>query len=145
MEQVLDALKMCKAEMFWMDIMHIGHEYLGLCKEQPAYTCCPEELLKDMIHVGVFGKNEKTDHVAARVNLGAQDGSNRVIKALLPSRKILIAGRPYLADKPWLLPVAWVERWIKFIRYAGKDVWKISREILEKSSTRMKIIEKYKK
>lgn len=125
--------------------MHIGNQFLGLCEEHPEFTCCPGELLQDMIYVGVFGKDGKTDHVAARVNLGAQGRWSRVFRAIFPSRIILVGGRPYLADKPWLLPVAWVDRWIKFLRYAGKDVWKISNEILEKSSARMKIIEKYKK
>ena len=145
MKYLKSALKACKAETFWGDILYIGNQYLGLTEEKPEVTCCPEELLQDMIHVGVFGKKEKTDHVAARVNLGAQGKCSRVFRALFPSRIILIGGRPYLADKPWLLPVAWVERWIKFLRYAGKDVWKISHEILEKSSVRMEIIKKYKK
>ena len=145
MEQLLHALKTCKAEMFWRDIMYTGNQYLGLCEEYPEFTCCPEELLQDMICAGVFGENGKTDHVAARVNLGAHGRCSRVFRAIFPSRIILAGGRPYLADKPWLLPAAWVDRWIKFLRYAGKDVWKISSKILEKSSARMKIIEKYKK
>lgn len=144
-EQLLQALKACRAEMFWNDILYIGNQYLGLCEEYPEFTCCPDELLQDMIYAGVFGKNEKTDHVAARVNLGAQDTSNRWRSAIFPSRQILVGGRPYLADKPWLLPVAWVDRWIKFLKYAGKDVWKVSHEIMEKSSARMEMIKKYKK
>ena len=145
MEPLRQALKTCKAEVFWMDILYIGNQYLGFSNEHSGVTCCPEELLQDMIYAGVFGENEKTDHVAARVNLGAQGRWSRVFRAIFPSRRILVSGRPYLADKPWLLPVAWMDRWIKFLRYAGKDVWKISSEILEKSSVRMKIIEKYKK
>lgn len=145
MEHLQQTIKICKAENFWKDILHIGNQYLGLTDEQPEITCCPEELLHDMIDSGVFGKDEKTDHVAGRVNLGAQDGSNRLMKALFPSKQILVVGRPYLADKPWLLPFVWVERWIKFLRYAGKDVWEISCEILKKSSARMNIIKKYKK
>ena len=145
MKYLQNALKTYKAENFWMDILYIGNQYLGLTEENPEMTCCPEELLQDMISVGVFGKEGKTDYVAARVNLAAQDGSNRLRKALFPSKQTLVSGRPYLAEKPWLLPVVWVERWIKFLRYTGKDVWKISREILEKSSVRMDIIKKYKK
>lgn len=145
MEYLQKALKICKAENFWVDILHIGNQYLGLTEENPEITCCPEALLQDMIYAGVFGKDGKTDCVAAGVNLGVQDGSNRLINALFPSKQRLVAGRSYLADKPWLLPIAWVDRWIKFLRYAGKDVWKISREILGKSSARLEIIKKYKK
>lgn len=144
-EYLRSALRTCKTEDFWMDILYIGKHYLGLTNENPEFTCCPDALLQDMMYAGVFGKAGKTDHVAARVNLGAQDGSNRLLAALFPPRQILIGGRPYLADKPWLLPVVWVERWIKFLRYAGKDAWKIGHEILEKSSVRTEMIEKYKK
>ena len=145
MEYLQKALKICKAESFWMDMLHIGNQYLGLTEENPEITCCPEELLQDMIYSGVFGKEGKTDCIASRVNLGAEDGSNRLRKALFPSRQMLVAGCPYLAEKPWLLPVVWVIRWMKFLRYAGKDVCKISHEIMEKSSVRMEIIKKYKK
>lgn len=144
-EQLVQALKTCNAEMFWNDILYIGNQYLGLCEEHPEFTCYPEELLQDMINSGVFGKNEKMDYIAERVNIGAQGGCSKVFRAIFPPRIMLVGGRPYLADRPWLLPVAWVDRWIKFLRYAGKDVWKISSEILEKSSARMRIIEKYKK
>lgn len=145
MEYLRSALKTCKAESFWMDILYIGKNYLGLTKEEPEFTCCPDALLQDMMYAGVFGKDGKMDHVAARVNLGAQDSSHRLLKALFPSKEILVGGRPYLAEKPWLLPVVWMERWIKFLRYAGKDVWHISREILDKSSVRMDMIKKYRK
>ena len=151
MEYLQDALKTCEAENFWMDILYIGNRYLGLCDEIPEITCCPEALLQDMIDTGVFGKDGYSDHVAARVNLAAQDDANKqsklhmLFRAAFPSRKVLMAGHPYLGEKPWLLFVAWIKRWIKFARYAGKDIWKISGEILEKSSGRAKLIKKYKK
>lgn len=144
-KELQNALKTCKAEAFWMDILYIGNQYLGLTEENPEITCCPEALLEDMIYTGVFGNEGKADIWAASMNVFAPDGSHRLIKTLFPSKQILVSGRPYLAEKPWLLPAVWVKRWIKFLRYAGKDVWSITYEILEKSDVRMKIIQKYKK
>lgn len=151
LSRLQDALKICKAENFWMDILYIGNQYLGLYEERPEQICCPEELLQDMMQAGVFGGRDKSDFVAANVNLAAENGTNRqgkihtLIRAAFPSRQVLLAGYPYLGDKPWLLPVVWGKRWIKFVKYAKKDVWKLSREILRKSSARMEIIKKYKK
>ena len=146
-----DALKICKAENFWMDILYIGNQYLGLYEERPEQICCPEELLQDMMQAGVFGGREKVDFVAANVNLAAENGTYRqgkihtLVRAAFPSRQVLLAGYPYLGDKPWLLPAVWGKRWIKFLKYAKKDVWKLSRAILQKSSARAEIIKKYKK
>ena len=146
-----EALKMCRAENFWMDILYIGNRYLGLCEEKPEWFCCPEELMRDMIHAGVFGGMEKSDGVAARINLMLEDKGRRrnvlntLFRAAFPPKRVLLAGYPYLEKNPWMLPVIWGKRWIKFARYAGKDVWKVSREILQKSSVRMEMIKKYKR
>ena len=151
MEFLQEALKTCKAEKFWLDILYIGKQYLSLCEEKPESSCCPEALLQDMIHAGVFGGQERTDHVAARVNLAVGGDTRKrskvymLFRAAFPTKGILMAGYPYLAEKPWLLPIVWSKRWIKFVRYAGKDMWKISSEILQKSAVRMEIIEKYKR
>lgn len=151
MESLQEALKTCSTEKFWLDILYIGNQYLGLCEEMPKALCCPEELLQDMIHTGVFGGQERTDHVAARVNLAVGDDNRRqsklymLFRAAFPTKGTLMGGYPYLAEKPWLLPTVWVKRWVKFTRYAGKDAWKISSEILQKSTVRMEMVEKYRK
>lgn len=151
MGNLRNALRVCKAERFWMDLLYIGNKYLGLYEGKPEWSCNPEELLQDMIRAGVFGGRDKADHIAANVNLAAEDGSGRqgklytLFRAVFPTKRVLITGYPYLKEKPWLLSVVWVKRWIKFVRYTGKDVWKLSSEILQKSSARREIIKKYKK
>ena len=151
MERLQEALNMCKAENFWQDILYIGNQYLGLYEEKPEQICCPEELLQDMLQTGVFGGQDKADYVAANVNLSAENDRYNQSKVYLlfcaafPSRQALLAGYPYLEEKPWLLPVVWGKRWFKFIRYAGTNVWKLIGEILHNSSARIEIIKKYKK
>ena len=112
--------------------------------------CCPEKLLDDIIGSGVFGNIEKTDRIAGGINILMSDDAckqsklYRLFRAAFPSRRFLLAGYPYLEKKPWLLPKAWAMRLRKYIRYAGKDVWKISNEILQKSASRIELIKKYK-
>lgn len=150
-EKLQKALQACNAEHFWMDILYIGNRYLGLYEKEIDGFCCPEELLQDMVQTGVFGGWEKTDYYAAFLNHFLEDDNRRLSKvyALLqgafPARQVLVAWYPYLEEKPWLLPVAWCIRWVKFIKYAKKDIWKVLRESLQKSSVRMETIKKYKK
>ena len=145
------ALNTCRAENFWRDLLYIGNQHLGLCEEEPEECCSPEELMRDMMHAGVFGGQEKSDSTAARINLmlegsgRRQDSFNALFRAAFPPKQVLLAGYPSLEDYPWIMPVIWVKRWIKFLRYTGKDVWKVSKEILEKSSARMELIKKYEK
>lgn len=150
-ERLKKALKDCGAEAFWNDVLAIGERYLGFETEAQKATCCPEELLMDIMQAGVFGGQEKTDFVAARLNMAMEDGSENggklqaLFRAVFPAKRQLAAGYPFLEDKPWLLPVVWVRRGFKFLRYAGKDSWKIGEEILQKSSARMELIKKYKR
>ena len=151
MERLHEALKMCNAETFWLDILFIGNKYLGITEEIPEITCCPEVLLQDMIEVGVFGKSDMNDCIAASVQFSIRDQKRKhsklhiLFSAAFPSKKVLQGGYPFLAEQPWRLPMVWVKRWFKFIQYAKKDVWKISNDILQKSSARMEIRKKYKK
>lgn len=151
MERLQKALKMCNAETFWLDILFIGNKYLDITEEIPEVTCCPEVLLQDMIEVGVFGKKDMNDRIAASVQLLMGDKKRRHSKlyillcAAFPARKVLQEGYPFLMEQPWRLPMVWIERWIKFIHYAKKDVWKVGNDILQKSSARMEITKKYKK
>ena len=150
-EYLQEALRACRAENFWLDVQYIGTQYFRLTDEKPARVCTPEALLQDMLQAGTFGGREKADHIAANINLAAENSLQRtgklytLFRAAFSTKQVLMAGYPYLAEKPWLLPAVWVKRWLKFLRYAKKDVWKLSKTILQKSSARIEVIKKYKK
>lgn len=151
MEYFQEVLRICKINNFWLDILHIGNQYLGLCEEKPENICCPEELLQDILCGGVFGGQEKSDFVTASVTLALKKGTQRyeklytLFRAAFSTKELLTSAYPYLHEKPWLFPMVWVRRWIRYIQFAGKDVWKISVEVLNKSTKRMEFIKKYEK
>lgn len=151
MDKLRDSLKLCEIENFWFDILYIGNQYLGLHEELPEQFCCPEELLQDMMRAGVFGGRDKVDFVAAYVNLTTTNGEHilgnvyTLYRTVFPPRQVLLGWYPFLYKKPWLLPVVWIKRVVRFVGYAKNDIWKVSKEIMQKSGARMKITRNYKK
>lgn len=106
MDNLQNALSVCKAESFWMDLLYIGNKYLGLYEGKTAWSCNPEALLHDMIQAGVSGGRDKADHIAANINLAAEDGLYRrgkfytLFRAIFPTKQALVTGYPYLVEKP---------------------------------------------
>ena len=78
-----------------------------------------EGLLDDLLDAGVFGhRTEERKRSAAVVyrSFEAENGdSGRVRRALFPSAATLKAPYLYARAHPWLLPVAWVHRWGRYV------------------------------
>ena len=76
-------------------------------------------LLDDLLDAGVFGhRTEERKRSAAVVyrSFEAENGdSGRVRRALFPSAATLKAPYLYARAHPWLLPVAWVHRWGRYV------------------------------
>ena len=111
---------------------------------------CPRELLGDLLETGIFGGSEKTDCLAANINLivSAAGGKKRKLRGLIagafPQRAQLMEQYPYLEERPWLLPTVWAKRFVRFGRYAGKNMISVVGEILSKSAKRAEILKKYR-
>ena len=146
-ERVKDALEANHAAEYFGDLQSIGVEYLGFDFQVRFRTCSPESLLKDMMEVGVFGKREATDVLAARINLNAMDqkmGRVRTwIRAGFPPMQYMINGAPYLKERPWMLPVEWVKRWGRFFKKARRYDGNLMTDSVKKSRERMELLKKY--
>lgn len=148
--EIEESLKAVRADAFLRDIRWIGNRYFDLPKEENIQGCCPQELLDDLMETGIFGGSEKTDCLAANISLAVSSfgAKERKLRGLLvsafPRREQLIERYPYLEERPWLLPVVWMKRFVKFGRYAGKNIISIVREILNKSDKRADILKKYR-
>lgn len=84
-----------------------------------ADAAAAEGLLDDLLDAGVFGhRTEERKRSAAVVyrSFEAENGdSGRVRRALFPSAATLKAPYLYARAHPWLLPVAWVHRWGRYV------------------------------
>lgn len=82
-----------------------------------------EPLLHDTLCGGVYGSNSYTRLHSSTVTLNAvkasrTGGKSSVLRTVFPKRAYLERRYPYLKKRPYLLPVAWVQR---IAHYAGEQ------------------------
>lgn len=131
-------LKQCeeiRADIFAAALFRIGEKYLTF---QPEIACYPSQwreievderaLLEDLLDAGVYGKSSVSRMYSRRMTVLAfanrkqkkRDGSG-VLKAVFPSAKELVGRYHYLKEKPYLLPIAWTDRILKYRREIAAD------------------------
>ncbi len=132
-EQILRDCKEICAEKFTAGMLGIGQEYLGFDPQAACLPACwkevavdPLPMLEDLLDAGVFGGGTMSRKHSSNITLSAvaaqKQGkkSNGVIKSLFPSAASLSKRYPYLKKKPWLLPVAWGSRIVRYGAEVGK-------------------------
>ena len=106
------------AATFAAAAFHIAGDYLGIEFDLPApwsEAVDVEPLLHDSLCGGVYGSNDLTRLHSSTVTLNAVKASrtgekSRVLRTVFPKREYLERRYPYLKKRPYLLPVAWVQR-----------------------------------
>ena len=106
------------AATFAAAAFHIARDYLGIEFDLPAPwdgSIDVEPLLHDSLCGGVYGSNDLTRLHSSTVTLNAVKASrtgekSSVLSTVFPKREYLERRYPYLKKRPYLLPVAWVQR-----------------------------------
>ena len=96
----------------------IARDYLGIDFDLPMpwdASIDVEPLLHDSLCGGVYGSNDLTRLHSSTVTLNAVKASrtgekSSVLRTVFPKREYLERRYPYLKKRPYLLPVAWVQR-----------------------------------
>lgn len=121
------------ADRFAAALFRIGETYLTF---DPDRACLPESwrtlevdegpLLEDILDSGIYGGDTMSRRHSSNITLHAvsaekqgKRGGNHVLKTVFPSAKNLWGRYPYLKKKPWLLPVAWADRILKYGKEAS--------------------------
>ena len=111
-------------------------QWFGIAR--PAvFPGAPETVLADFtlftLEAGIFGRHNR-DTALAKMKQQSQDTSVSRAKLLLrqafPKARTIQARYTYLQTKPWLLPVAWVHRFIKTGADTGKHL-ETARQIIQ--------------
>ena len=106
------------AATFAAAAFRIAGDYLGIEFDLPAPwdgSIDVEPLLHDSLCGGVYGSNDLTRLHSSTVTLNAVKSSRKgrkstVLRTIFPEKSYLESRYPYLKKRPYLLPVAWVER-----------------------------------
>ncbi len=141
MEYVEKALNDTNSKYFLSDMIRIGNKYLGFSIEPLCDEKNSEELLDDMLCMGVFGNSSSTHKAAGQMTSAAFSEGNTLLKTIFPTREWLSRRFPELTEKPYLLPICWVKRWMLFIK-SGKDKDKISGSMAV-GKRRIELLRKY--
>ena len=96
----------------------IASDYLGIDFDLPVpwdASIDVEPLLHDTLCGGVYGSNDYTRLHSSTVTLNAVKASrtgekSSVLSTVFPKREYLERRYPYLKKRPYMLPVAWVQR-----------------------------------
>ena len=127
----LRILKQCReihAEKFAVAIFEIGRNHLTFDMEK---ACYPTEwksmnvdesmMLEDLLESGVYGDATMSRKHSSNITLQAVSAqkqgkkeSHSLIKTVFPSAKTLESRYSYLKKRPYLLPIAWADRLIKY-------------------------------
>lgn len=106
------------AATFAAAAFRIARDDLGIEFDLPAPwsdAVDAEPLLHDSLCGGVYGSNDLTRLHSSTVTLNAVKASrtgekSSVLRTVFPKREYLERRYPYLKKRPYLLPVAWVQR-----------------------------------
>lgn len=106
------------AATFAAAAFRIARDYLGIDFDLPMpldASIDAEPLLHDTLCGGVYGSNDLTRLHSSTVTLNAVKANrtgekSSVLSTVFPKREYLVRRYPYLKKRPYLLPVAWVQR-----------------------------------
>ncbi len=128
--RVLEACRALRCDCFAAAMYRIADRHLGLPVPEAFAELETDELpmLEDILSAGIHGNVDLNRLHSSSITLrtveaGSTGGSGTGLrKALFPSARAIRHRYPYLEKRPWLLPVAWVQRFWRYGRgVAGRE------------------------
>ncbi len=156
-----DVYNRCKAvngEVFTAALFKIGERYFGfepdaayLSKAWRSIETDEEMLLEDLLEAGIYGDSDLSRKHSSNMTLSAVTADKKgkkakggVMKSVFPSAKALSGRYPYLNEKPYLLPVAWTDRLLKYRKETASTANSDISESLKIGGRRVELLKEYK-
>ncbi len=126
--RVNNAIGELGAGKLYGDILQIGKTYWGFDFENVFGVSFPEKLLEDMFNSGAYG-NETNEQIGSKVKVMAaldSGGKTNRLKMLFPSLHSMREFYTVLYDHPYLLPIMWVVRFVRyFVRSKNGETYNV--------------------
>ncbi len=144
---IWDKLEQVRADNYLVDLIAVGNQYLGFNLPLERTPASPEALIEDMLKTGIFGSvTENASETARYTNMAITNGGSNKATAIwhmiFPSWKMWTSWRPYLKDKPYMLPIEWFKRVGRYLK-SGKKV-SVMTDSYDVASERIELLKKYK-
>ena len=157
-EEVLEKCRAIRAQYFAAAMLKIGSQYFGF---DPDTACLPpswrqldadgEALLADALDSGVFGHTSGSRIHSSTITLNAvtaeKDGkkaSGSLMKTIFPPMAQMTPKFPYLKEKPWLLPVAWTARILRYGKETASSDHSDAAESIRIGKERVELLRKFR-
>ena len=139
------------AATFAAAAFRIARDYLGIDFDLPAPwsgSIDVEPLLHDTLCGGVYGSNDYTRLHSSTVTLNAVKASrtgekSSVLSTVFPKREYLERRYPYLKKRPYLLPVAWVQRIAHYASEKQSDTGNSASGSIKLAKERIELMKRY--
>lgn len=154
-EELLERCRSVRAEHFAAGLFQIGEKHLTFSRERahypPHWQAIYVEslpLLQDILRAGIYGSADMSRQHSSTITLRAVDNQTAnatqgILKSLFPGVKTLRQRYPYLQEKPWLLPVAWTERLIRYSKETRKNPANAPAASIRIGKERLALLQKY--
>lgn len=156
-QQVLDNCRRIRGEKFAAAIFRIGEKYLVFDPVQAAWPQTWQEisvdekpLLEDLLSGGVYGDATMSRKHSSSITLDAvaaqKEGKkkkNSLLLSAFPPAKKLEGRYPWLKQRPWLLPVAWVSRMAAYSAELGRTKENSAADALKIGDERIALMKEY--
>lgn len=133
--RILQQCREIHADLFTAALFHIGQKYLTFDLSRAGY---PQEwqeiqvdeqlMLDDLLDAGIYGDGTMSRKHSSNITLNAvsaqkqgKKSDHSVLKTLFPPVKSMEGRYPYLKKHPYLLPVAWISRILKYHQETSKS------------------------
>lgn len=142
-QKIQKDLKRLKMEVYWNALVQIGTDYLGFSYEKAGYPesmrefevdCNP--MLNDLLDSGIYGASTMDRKHSSNMTLSAAEHGKKntaisVGNALFPSMSYMKSSFAWLNKYPWLLPVAYGIRILRYLKRSKKESVQIGVERVE--------------
>ena len=136
-----------RAEKFAAAVFTIGVKHLGFAPVGGWKTVSELPLLEDILRAGIYGSSELSRQHSSTITLEAAAARKSpqlgFLTAAFPSAKALEGRYPRLKKQPYLLPIAWVERMVSYLRETKHRPDSSLSDALKIGAERVKLLRQY--
>lgn len=148
---ILNCCRQVRMERFAAGLLRIGEKHLGFEMPEAFASVSVDEadLLEDILTGGLYGVDDINRAHTATITLDAVAAQRQgrrasgLLAAAFPARSSLEGRFPYLKEKPWLLPAAWVQRILRYLTHRDRNAPGTPSESLRIGAERVALLKQY--